>query len=158
MSLRKPLIIGLLVPSSCRDNQEYLFVGDVGIKTGDVFRFYHSDSATASSSITNISNQLKSFKESSTTRNNKKEVFGGLIFTCCGRGESFFGQRDVDSSPFLENFPGVPLAGTFCGGEIGRGDLTPYFKESHEQTSVRCCLHVFSAVYLIMSYTPTNGN
>ncbi|KAI3737434.1 hypothetical protein L2E82_27436 [Cichorium intybus] len=140
------------------DNQEYLFVGDVGIKTGDLFRFYHSDSNTALSSSTNVFNQLRSFKQGSTTRGDKKEVFGGLIFTCCGRGESFFGKPNIDSSPFLENFPGVTLAGTFCGGEIGRGDLTPYVKESQEQKSARCCLHVYSAVYLLMSYTPSKGN
>ncbi|PWA98288.1 F-box domain, FIST C domain protein [Artemisia annua] len=140
------------------DNQEYLFVGDVGIRTGDTFRFYHSDSTTALSSITAITNQFSSLKQASTSNGDKREVFGGLIFTCCGRGESFFGQSDVDSSPFLDNFPGVTFAGTFCGGEIGRGDLTSYVKESPEQKSIRCCLHVYSAVYLVMSYTPPNGN
>ena len=143
---------------SCRDNQEYLFVGDVGIRTGDTFRFYHSDSTTALSTITTITNQFSSLKQASTSNGDKREVFGGLIFTCCGRGESFFGQSDVDSSPFLANFTGVTFAGTFCGGEIGRGDLTSYVKESHEQKSIRCCLHVYSAVYLVMSYTPPKGN
>nr|XP_043637467.1 F-box/LRR-repeat protein At5g63520 isoform X2 [Erigeron canadensis] len=140
------------------DNQEYLFVGDIGIKTGDTFRFYHSDSTTALSSISNVSDQLRSFKEASIADGNKREVFGSLIFTCCGRGESFFGRPNVDSSPFLENFPGVTFGGTFCGGEIGRGDLTPYVTGSQEQKSIRCCLHVYSAVYLVMSYTPSNGN
>ncbi|KAI3806969.1 hypothetical protein L1987_22889 [Smallanthus sonchifolius] len=136
------------------DNQEYLFVGDVGIKTGDTFRFYHSDSTTALSSAATVSNHLRSFNQgsTSTTGGDKPEVFGGLIFTCCGRGESFFGQPNIDSSPFLDTFPGVTLGGTFCGGEIGRGDLTAYVRESQEQKSVRCCLHVYSAVYLIMSY------
>ncbi|KAJ0617593.1 putative F-box domain, FIST, C-domain, F-box-like domain superfamily protein [Helianthus annuus] len=142
------------------DNQEYLFVGDVGIKTGDTFRFYHSDSATALSSAASVSNHMRSFSQSSnqgstsTAGGDKREVFGGLLFTCCGRGESFFGQSNIDSSPFLDNFPGVTLGGTFCGGEIGRGDLTPYVKEPQEQKSVRCCLHVYSAVFLIMSYNP----
>ncbi|XP_076939447.1 F-box/LRR-repeat protein At5g63520-like [Bidens hawaiensis] len=140
------------------DNQEYLFVGDVGIKTGDTFRFYHSDSATALSSAATVSNHLRSFNQSlnqaSTSSGDKQEVFGGLIFTCCGRGESFFGQPNIDSSPFLNNFPGVTLGGTFCGREIGRGDITSYVQESQEQKSMRCCLHVYSAVYLIMSYKP----
>ncbi|XP_071686437.1 F-box/LRR-repeat protein At5g63520 [Rutidosis leptorrhynchoides] len=139
------------------DNEEYLFVGDVGIKTGDNFRFYHSDSSTALSSVSNVSDQLRSFKQASTSAGDKREVFGGLIFTCCGRGESFFGQPNVDSSPFLENFPGATLAGQFCGGEIARGDLTPYVRESGEQKSVRCCLHVYSAVYLVMSHAPSKA-
>ncbi|CAI9267316.1 unnamed protein product [Lactuca saligna] len=140
------------------DNQEYLFVGDVGIKTGDLFRFYHSDSNTALTTNTDVSNNLKCFKQGSTSRGDKKEVYGGLVFTCCGRGESFFGKPNIDSSPFLNNFPGATLAGTFCGGEIGRGDLSAYGKESQQQKSVRCCLHVYSAVYLLMSYTPSKGN
>ncbi|KAJ0638341.1 putative FIST, C-domain-containing protein [Helianthus annuus] len=99
-------------------------------------------------------NQSSNQGSTSTAGGDKREVFGGLLFTCCGRGESFFGQPNIDSSPFLDNFPGVTLGGTFCGGEIGRGDLTPYVKEPQEQKSVRCCLHVYSAVFLIMSYNP----
>lgn len=140
------------------DNQEYLFVGDVGIKTGDSFRFYHSDSGTALSSNATVSDRLRCFKQESMTGGDTREVFGGLVFTCCGRGESFFGQPNVDSSPFLDNFPGVTFAGTFCGGEIGRGDVNPYIKESREQKSVWCCLHVYSAVYLLMSYTSSKGS
>ncbi|KAI3684421.1 hypothetical protein L6452_33645 [Arctium lappa] len=140
------------------DNQEYLFVGDVGIKTGDTFRFYHSDSSTALSSNATVSDRLRCCKSGSTTGNDTREVFGGLVFTCCGRGESFFGQTNVDSSPFLDNFPGVTFAGTFCGGEIGRGDGNPYIIESQEQKSVRCCLHVYSAVYLLMSYTSSKAS
>ncbi|KAK3002301.1 hypothetical protein RJ639_022073 [Escallonia herrerae] len=146
-------------------DEEYLYAGDSGIKTGDSFRFYHSDSNTALSSCSNISANLRCLKQDCNHANthnlglgaancNKKEVFGGFIFSCCGRGESFFGQPNIDSSPFLENFPGVTLAGSFCGGEIGRGDLSLYGHESQDQGSIRCCLHVFSSVCLVMSYTP----
>lgn len=85
---------------------------------------------------------------------NKKSVFGGIMFACCGRGKLFFGEPNVDGSPFLENFPGVTFSGTYCTGEIARGDLSSYGQGSQEQNSVRCCLHVFSTVYLVMSYTP----
>ncbi|KAK3043229.1 hypothetical protein RJ639_002472 [Escallonia herrerae] len=146
-------------------DEEYLYAGDSGIKTGDSFRFYHSDSNTALSSFSNISANLRCLKQDCNHANthnlgrgaancNKKEVFGGFIFSCCGRGESFFGQPNIDSSPFLENFPGVTLAGSFCGGEIERGDLSLYSRESQDQGSIRCCLHVFSSVCLVMSYTP----
>lgn len=85
---------------------------------------------------------------------NKKSVFGGIMFACCGRGKLFFGEPNVDGSPFLENFPGVTFSGTYCTGEIARGDLSSYGQGSQEHSSVRCCLHVFSTVYLVMSYTP----
>ncbi|CAK9183190.1 unnamed protein product [Ilex paraguariensis] len=133
-------------------DDEYLYVNGTGIRTGDSFHFYFSDSGSALSSCNAVSNNLRRLKqdcdhEKGVTAYGKKEVFGGLIFSCCGRGESFFGHPNVDSTPFLENFPEVTLSGTFSAGEIGRGD-------SHNESSVRCCLHVFSTVYLIMSYTP----
>ena len=45
---------------------------------------------------------------------------GALLFTCNGRGERFFGERDADVA-IIENALGerVPVAGFFCGGEIG---------------------------------------
>ena len=45
---------------------------------------------------------------------------GALLFTCNGRGERFFGERDADVE-IIGNALGeeVPVAGFFCGGEIG---------------------------------------
>lgn len=126
-----------------RGNEECLYVNGVNIKTGDCFQFYHSDSNFALSSSSDAYVNLKSLK---------KEVFGGLIFACCGRGESFFGRCNVDSYPLLENFPGVPLAGIFCCGEIGRGPSS-LIGESNKEKSAHCCMHVYSTVYLAMSHT-----
>lgn len=147
----------------CRGDDEYLFVGDAGIKTGDFFRFYHSDSSIALSSCSNVSDHLRRLKPDCSnhpsvgpSNGSKKDIFGGIIFSCCGRGESLFGKSNVDSSPMLENFPGVTLAGSFCGGEIARGDSSWYSSQESQGGggSVSCCLHVFSTVYLVMSYTP----
>lgn len=45
---------------------------------------------------------------------------GALLFTCNGRGERFFGERDADVA-IIGNALGeqVPVTGFFCGGEIG---------------------------------------
>ena len=139
-----------------RGDEEYLYVSGVDIKTGDYFQFYHSDPNIALSSCSDASVNLKILKlDGSDTRavdiSIKKEVFGGFIFSCCGRGESFYGGHNVDSSPFTENFPGVPLAGLFCGGEIGRCSSS-LIEESNKERFAPCC-HVFSTVYLVMSYT-----
>lgn len=75
------------------------------------------------------------------------------MFTCIGRGESFFGQTNVDSSPFLENFPGVSLGGIFSGGEIGRCDSAQ--EAAEDVNSVRRLVHVYSTVYLVMFHSPT---
>ena len=84
----------------------------------------------------------------------KKECVGGFIFSCSGRTEPFLGRSNADSSMFLENFPGVPLAGVFCGGEIGRGISILEENEGQEESKTNCCLHVYSCVYLLVSYTP----
>ncbi|KAI8543996.1 hypothetical protein RHMOL_Rhmol08G0261000 [Rhododendron molle] len=151
-----------------RGDEQYLYVNGSGIKTGDSFRFYYSDSSAAASSCSNVSENLRRLKEGGDNRvvcknatggavasdGNKKEVFGGMIFACSGRGESFFGRSNVDSSPFLDNFPGVPFAGTFCCGEICRGSSSLYSQGAQEQSDARCCMHVYSSCYLVMSYTP----
>ncbi|KAE9608585.1 hypothetical protein Lal_00020779 [Lupinus albus] len=137
-------------------DEEYLYVDGIGIKTGDNFQFYRSDPNSASASLAKVHDSLKNIKlegNSKTNGDNIVDVFGGLIFACYGRGESFFGHVNVDSSPFLENFPGVPLAGTFCGGEMVR-PCTTFLSESQEGSPISCCLHVYSTVYLVMSYTP----
>lgn len=84
----------------------------------------------------------------------KIEVFGGIIFSCCGRGDSFFGQAGIDSSPFLKSFPGVAFGGTYCAGEIARGNLNMYEQDNEDGSFIHCNEHVFSAVYLVMSYRP----
>ncbi|KAK9995354.1 hypothetical protein SO802_020040 [Lithocarpus litseifolius] len=137
------LITSLALHGVIEGDEESLYVNGVNIKTGDYFQFYHSDSNFALSSSSDAYVNLKSLK---------KEVFGGLIFACCGRGKSFFGRCNVDSSPLLENFPGVPLAGIFCCGEIGRGPSS-LIGESNKEKSAHCCMHVYSTVYLAMSYT-----
>ncbi|BBH03657.1 hypothetical protein Prudu_014589 [Prunus dulcis] len=123
-------------------DDEYLYVSGVGIKTADYFHFYRSDPESALSSCNNVSLSLKKLKsdEDSKHRRHISEVFGGFMFACCGRGESFFGHVNVDGSPFVENFPGVPLAGIFCGGEIGRGP-SRLTGEAHKDSDARCNMH-----------------
>lgn len=50
----------------------------------------------------------------------EESAAGALLFTCNGRGERFFGERDADVA-IIGNALGeqVPVTGFFCGGEIG---------------------------------------
>ncbi|EEF51761.1 conserved hypothetical protein [Ricinus communis] len=146
-------------------DEEYLFVHGIGIRTADYFQFYHSDPSAALSSCRNVSANLRNLRldwsckkylyPTDGANEFKKECIGGFIFSCCGRGEAFFGSPNVDSSPFLENFPGVPLAGIFCGGEIGRSFSISNTLDDREESTPSRCLHVFSSVYLVLSYTPS---
>ncbi|CAA2964071.1 F-box LRR-repeat At5g63520-like [Olea europaea subsp. europaea] len=145
-------------------DEENLHVNHVGINSGDPFRFYIWNYKAALSSCDDVFDKLRHLKQDCNctydrvggivTNGNKREVFGGIVFSCCGRGDSFFGQPGFDSSPFLENFPGVTFGGTYCHGEIGRGYCSLYGQGNAEGDVPRCSWHAFSAVYLIMSYTP----
>lgn len=48
-----------------------------------------------------------------------KAPAGSLMFTCNGRGSGLFGVPDHDVSALRHAFRGLPVAGMFCGGEIG---------------------------------------
>lgn len=133
-----------------RGEGPFFFVEGVGIKPGDSFIFYHRDLETANTTNAITFDNLEILKE-----NTSDGVFGGFIFSCHSRGESYFGESDVDITPFYSNFPGVPLAGVFCKGEIGRGSSAYITQEEYEEQSPRhCCIHACSAVYMVMSYVP----
>lgn len=159
-----------------RAEDQFFIVNGVGIKPGDSFIFYHSDSDTASSSSIDVLDGLRLLNASSccgtigrNVTNANKEVFGGLIFSCFSRSVPLSEDDDDDddddeddndvffeSYPFCRNFPETPLAGIFCYGEIGRGrGLTRLINQEEEDCSIsgRCLLHHYSTVYLVMSYT-----
>ncbi|KAK1359588.1 hypothetical protein POM88_044062 [Heracleum sosnowskyi] len=84
----------------------------------------------------------------------RNKIFGAITFSCISRGKPL-GEANVASSPFLENFPDVTLAGSFGSGEICCGDSSSYGQLSEHSGSHRCCLHYYSSVYFVMSYTPS---
>lgn len=126
-------------------DEEYLYVYGHGIKTGDVFRICTPDVDEALTSSASVSQNFHKLAEDLESDGGKEELFGAFIFSCCGRGESFFGKPNVESSPVLDNFPGVAVSGMFCGGEIGRGPL---------DSTTNSRLHVYSTVYMLLSYKP----
>lgn len=144
-----------------RGDEEYLVVDGVGIRPGDTFLFYHSDSATASSSCLNAFEKLKVLKpEASSSQNSYSNldsnggVFGGMLFSSHYRGETYF-----DSFPIYSNFPGTPLAGIVCNREIGRDSTAAsMWQEAKEESPARCSLHVCTTVYLLFVYVPPSPN
>lgn len=148
-----------------RNDEQYLFLRDGGIETGDCFRFFQPDSHMTSSSLRYVYDKFKDLERSCDVRSSdyqtvrpaygeKNKIFGAIIFSCISRGKPL-GEANVASSPFMENFPDVTLAGSFCMGEICRGDSSSYGQLSECSGSHRCCLHYDSSVYLVLSYTPS---
>ncbi|ERN09890.1 F-box/LRR-repeat protein At5g63520 [Amborella trichopoda] len=140
-------------------DDRYLNLEGEGIKTADTFRFYFPSVEAAWASRNAVCEQLKVLKQKGSEdcgpRNMQNgletQVFGGLIFACTSRGLPFFREKNVDSSAFSEIFPGVPLAGTYVGGEIGPPALG---EMERSQMNLTCsCLSYYSSVFLVMSYT-----
>lgn len=131
-----------------RSDDQDLLVDGAGIKTGDQFQVYLPDLKVAEAALNDVSAQLRNLK----SKPNKPEVVGGFAFVGSCRGDSFFGCPNADSSPFLENFPELPFGGIFCDGEIGRSLILEEGEEKKE-VSIQRFLHVYSSVYLIVSYT-----
>ncbi|WZY79672.1 F-box/LRR-repeat protein At5g63520-like isoform X1 [Brassica napus] len=145
---QKPKIMASLVFHQVTGaDEQYLTVNGAGIKTGDHFQVYLPDLEVAEASLTAVSSQLRNIM----SKPNKHEVVGGFVFAGSGRGDSFFGRPNADTSPFLENFPELRFGGVFCDGEIGRS-LSVEEGEEKQVTISQRCLHVVSSVYLIVSY------
>ncbi len=54
------------------------------------------------------------------------EPFGGLLFSCAGRGSQMFGVPNHDAGMVEEVFGRVPVGGFFCNGEVGPVGGTNY--------------------------------
>ncbi|XP_054806337.1 F-box/LRR-repeat protein At5g63520-like [Prosopis cineraria] len=139
---------------------EYFVVDGVGVRPGDKFLFYHRDLETARATSEDVFDNLRRMKQS-LMESEEEAVFGGLVFVCASRGQSYFGRPHVDIYPFCGNFPRVPFAGIFCKGEIGRISSSSSSSSSlgrdqewQEQAPPHCSVHASSAVYLAMSYLP----
>ncbi|MUG93153.1 hypothetical protein F7734_12215 [Scytonema sp. UIC 10036] len=52
-------------------------------------------------------------------RSSDAAPLGALMFSCVGRGEGLYGKPNFDSQLFNRYLQNIPLAGFFCGGEIG---------------------------------------
>ena len=44
---------------------------------------------------------------------------GALLFTCNGRGSRLFSEPDHDAGLLAKMLGKIPVAGFFCGGELG---------------------------------------
>ena len=82
------------------------------IREGMRVQFHVRDGETAAQDLAKV---LERFK----AENPGREVPGGLLFSCMGRGERLYGEVDHDSQAFIDAFGTKSLGGFFCNGEIG---------------------------------------
>ena len=86
-------------------NQGIIAVGDV-VEVGSTVQFHVRDPETADEDLQKLLDNLAF------------DPIGAVLFTCNGRGLNLFPDPDHDATQISEA-TGVPLAGMFCGGELG---------------------------------------
>lgn len=81
-----------------------LAIGDVA-NVGQTVQFHIRDAEAADEDLRELLTDV--------------EADAVLLFTCNGRGRSFFGVADHDAGTVEKLLGPVPLAGAFCAGELG---------------------------------------
>src|SRR5262249_36826324 len=82
------------------------------VPANHVVQFHLRDAHTADNDLERSLQTLRSSLAGS-------PAAGAMLFSCTGRGSSFYGQPDHDSNAFRRLIGDIPIGGCFCSGEIG---------------------------------------
>jgi small ligand-binding sensory domain FIST len=86
-------------------------VGDA-VAVGETIQFHVRDETSADE-------DLRSTLKAARDMVGDRAVAGGLLFTCNGRGSRMFSSPDHDAALRALELGNPPIAGFFCGGELG---------------------------------------
>lgn len=86
-------------------------IGD-RIRPGQRVQFHLRDAQTSAEDLEML---LQRYQQ----QDKNPAPIGALMFSCLGRGEGLYGEPNFDSRLFNRYLKQIPLAGFFCGGEIG---------------------------------------
>jgi len=100
------------------------------LQVGQRVQFHLRDSKTSKEDLDFMLNRYL-------LENHPKVAYGGLLFSCLGRGEHLYGVPNHDSDVLLSKMGPIPLGGFFCNGEIGAVGRSTYL---HGYTS---CFGIF---------------
>ncbi len=81
-------------------------------RAGQTLQFQRRDAACSSEDLTDLLRQAKA-------RLAGREVYGGCLCSCNGRGQQLFGKPSHDARQVQQHLGPLGLAGFFCNGEIG---------------------------------------
>ncbi len=79
---------------------------------GMVVQFHIRDTQTSARDLTELLQRHR-------RRSDFEPPSGGLLFSCLGRGERFYGTTGHDTRIIADSIGRVPIGGFFCSGEIG---------------------------------------
>ena len=86
-------------------------VGD-DVEVGQTVQFHVRDAHSADE-------DLRRALEREATALGERRAAGALLFTCNGRGSRLFSEPDHDAGLLATMLGKIPVAGFFCGGELG---------------------------------------
>jgi small ligand-binding sensory domain FIST len=78
------------------------------VRTGQTIQFHVRDERSADEDLERLLRESRG-----------ETPIGALLFSCNGRGTRMFRMRHHDARALYDRFPGLPIAGAFCAGEIG---------------------------------------
>lgn len=81
------------------------------VRTGQTVRFHVRDATSARDDLDRALDDAIAATEA--------RPAGALLFTCNGRGSHMFAEGDHDAAAVTQRLDQAPIAGFFCGGEIG---------------------------------------
>ncbi len=81
-------------------------------RMGQTVQFQRRDAAAASEDLNELLTRTKKNLDG-------REIFGGALFCCNGRGKNLFGRPSHDAELLQAHFGPTGVAGFFCNGEIG---------------------------------------
>jgi small ligand-binding sensory domain FIST len=82
------------------------------VRSGQTIQFHLRDASTATEDLNEMLSTQQKLEHG-------KKPRGALIFSCNGRGEYLFKQKDHDLKIIQRHVGVVPTSGFFCAGEIG---------------------------------------
>jgi small ligand-binding sensory domain FIST len=86
-------------------------VGDE-VEVGQTVQFHVRDAHSADE-------DLRRTLEREVAALGERRAAGALLFTCNGRGSRLFSEPDHDAGLLAKMLGKIPVAGFFCGGELG---------------------------------------
>jgi small ligand-binding sensory domain FIST len=81
-------------------------------RMGQTIQFQRRDAAAASEDLNELLAQAKKNLAG-------REIYGGCLFCCNGRGKNLFGRTSHDAELVQAHFGPTGVAGFFCNGELG---------------------------------------